>query len=133
MATGTKFPLQIFFDGSCGICSREMQIYRDQDSGARLIFFDISDPGFDAAEYDCNTKELMKELHVRDADGQFHTGIAAFARIWGSFPESPLYRLLEYSVTLPGIRLGADLGYATFARLRHLLPQNCPDGRCRLH
>lgn len=134
MASTTKFPIQVFYDGSCFICSREMQIYQRRDSGGRLIFFDISVAGFDAAEHQSTIDALMKELHVRDADGVFHTGISAFARIWSAFPDSPLYSLLERTINLPGIRQGADLGYATFARFRHLLPKNsCHDGKCGLH
>ena len=134
MATSTRFPLQVFYDGNCSICSREMRLYQRRECADRLIFFDISAPGFNAADHDRSFEDFMKELHVRDADGQYHTGISAFARIWSAFPESPLYSLLERTVTLPGIRQGADLGYATFARFRHLLPKtSCQDGSCRLH
>jgi len=134
MATSTKFPLQVFYDGSCAVCSREMRVYQRRNSSERLVFFDISAPGFNPAEYGRNLDDFMKELHVRDAMGQYHTGVAAFARIWSAFPESPLYSLLERAVNLPGIRQGADLGYATFARFRHLLPNtSCHDGNCRLH
>lgn len=134
MATVTKFPLHVFYDGSCAVCNREMQIYRQRESGGELKFFDISAPGFDAAEHDVSIEELMKELHVREADGQFHTGTAAFARIWSAFPDSPLYRLLERAVSLPGISKGADLGYAALAHFRHLLPKTgSHNGSCRLH
>jgi len=111
-----------------------MQIYQRRECVERLVFFDISAPGFNAKDHGRAFEDFMKELHVRDAAGQFHTGISAFSRIWSAFPESPLYSLLDYSVNLPGIRQGADLGYALFARFRHLLPHaGCHDGSCRLH
>lgn len=134
MAQSPRFPLKIFYDGSCVVCSREMSLYMRRDCGERLTFIDISAPGFDARQYGFSQAELMKELHVLDAGGESHTGIAAFSRIWSAFPESPLYTLLERTINLPGIRQGADLGYAAFARLRHLLPKsNCEDGHCHLH
>ncbi len=134
MATSTRFPLQVFYDGGCAICSREMQAYQQRESAGRLLFLDISAPEFSAAEHGRSFDEFMKELHVRDARGKFHTGISAFSRIWSAFPDSPLYSLLGRTINLPLIRQGADLGYATFARFRHLLPKNrCHDGSCRLH
>lgn len=134
MATSTRFPLQVFYDGSCVICSREMRTYQARECTDRLVFFDISAPGFRAKEHGRDLEDFMKELHVRDAEGQFHTGISAFARIWSAFPESPLYSILEKTLNLPGIKQGADIGYATFARFRHLLPNSsCQDGSCRLH
>jgi predicted DCC family thiol-disulfide oxidoreductase YuxK len=133
MADSTKFPLTVYYDGSCAICSREMLVYQRRESD-RLVFYDISAPGFDAIDHGGTLDAFMKELHVRDAAGQFHTGISAFARIWSAFPESPLYSLLERTINLPGIRQGADLSYATFARFRHLLPKNsCHGGSCKLH
>jgi len=134
MASSTKFPLQVFYDGSCLVCNREMQVYQRRESAGRLVFFDISASGFNVTEHGRTLEEFMKELHVRDAAGEFHTGISAFARIWSAFPESPLYSLLERGINLPGIRQGADLGYTAFARFRHLLPNtSCHDGNCRLH
>ncbi len=134
MAQSTRFPLRIYYDGSCAVCSREMQIYQRREYSDRLIFIDISAPGFIAADHGRRAEEFMRELHVRDADGCFFTGIDAFARIWSAFPESPLYSLLERTINLPVIRQGADLGYATFARFRHLLPRSgCHGGSCDLH
>lgn len=134
MAQSTRFPLQIFYDGSCLVCSREMQIYQKRESNGRLIFIDISAPGFVPAEYGRSAEEFMRELHVRDADGNFFTGVGAFVRIWSAFPDSPLYTFLGHTINLPGVRQGADLGYAAFARFRHLLPKTgCHDGSCNLH
>ena len=134
MGQSTRFPLKVYFDGGCAVCSREMSIYRRRESSGRLVFIDISAPEFNAADYGRQPQEFMRELHVRDAAGEFHTGIAAFPRIWSAFPESPLYSLLGHAINLPGIRQGAELSYATFARFRHLLPNSgCHDGSCELH
>lgn len=134
MAQSSRFPLQVFYDGSCAVCSREMAIYQKRKGTGRLIFIDISAPGFIAADHDRRQEEFMRELHVRDAQGDYFTGVEAFTRIWSAFPDSPLYSLLGHTISLPGIRQSADLGYATFARFRHLLPRTgCHDGSCRLH
>ena len=134
MASSTRFPLKVFYDGSCAVCSREMSLYMRRDSSEHLTFIDISAPGFDAREHGRSQAEFDRELHVQDAAGQYHAGISAFSRIWSAFPDSPLYSLLERTLNLPGVRQSADLGYAAFARFRHLLPKtHCHDGSCRLH
>ncbi|WP_026362445.1 thiol-disulfide oxidoreductase DCC family protein [Geopsychrobacter electrodiphilus] len=134
MTNSSKFPLQVFYDGSCGVCSREMMIYQRRECTDRLHFIDISAPDFNAAEHGRSRAQFIQELHVRDSAGEFHTGVAAFSQIWSAFPDSPLYSLLEWTVGLPGIHQAADLGYATFAKFRHLLPKtDCRDGSCGLH
>ena len=113
MATRAEFPLQVFYDGRCAICSREMQLLQRRECAGRLVFFDISAPDFMAAEQGRSKADFMKELHVRDGAGRFHTGVSAFARIWSAFPESLLSRLLERILALPGIHQCAAIGYAT--------------------
>lgn len=130
----TQFPLQVFYDGHCVVCSREMELYKRRNHQNRLIFIDINAPDFSADRYGRSHDELMEKLHVRDAAGQYFTGVDAFIKIWQAFPSSVLYGFLSKTINLPGIRLGADMGYAVFARFRHLLPKNsCADGSCRLH
>jgi predicted DCC family thiol-disulfide oxidoreductase YuxK len=111
-----------------------MQIYQRRESQGRLRFIDISASDFNPAEHGCSLADFMRELHVRDAAGKFHTGVNAFAQIWSAFPESPLYSLLEWTIMLPGIKQGADLSYAGFAHLRHLFPKSDrQDGHCNIH
>lgn len=132
--TAIPFPLQVFYDGHCVVCSREMDLYKRRNHENRLIFIDINAPDFVAGLYGRSHAEFMAQLHVRDAAGQYFTGIDAFIKIWQAFPASRFYRFLAKTVNLPGIRLGADFGYLVFARFRYLLPKKrCSDGTCHLH
>lgn len=121
-------PLTVFYDGACGVCSREMAHYRSI-ADQRLQFVDISAADFDGANYGKSTAEFQAMLHVRDAEGRYFAGVEAFRRLWESLP-SPFYPLLSGLVGLPGIHFAARTGYALFARFRHLLPAshsaNCP-------
>lgn len=129
----TVFPLQIFYDGSCRVCSAEMANYRTKSTENRLVFTDISAEGFSAESYGKTQQEFMAQLHVSDAEGNFSTGVDAFLLIWQVYPSGSLYRLLSAFVGLPGINLFSRLGYRTFARFRHLLPkkdQDCLTGTC---
>jgi len=129
------FPLQIFFDGSCRVCSAEMETYRQKNPDGRLEFVDISDDHFCPDDYDRSLADFMSELHVRDAQGKFTTGIDAFIAIWQAFPSGSVWRIAAATFGLPGIHLLSRGGYRVFARYRHLLPrrrQDCETGTCSL-
>ena len=128
------FPLEIFYDGSCRVCSAEIEGYRARNPGQRLVFIDISQPDFQPQKYDKRLEDFMAKIHVRDGSGHFETGVEAFMLIWEAFPTGSIYRLLSAMVGFPGMNLLARGGYALFARYRHLLPKNrrsCQDGICR--
>lgn len=114
------YPITVFYDGACGVCSTEIAYYRTQ-ADQRVVFVDIAAADFDAESFGRTPDDFQKELHVCDASGRFFTGVEAFRRLWEAIP-SPFYPLLSGFVGLPGINLAARTGYAVFARFRHLLP-----------
>ena len=117
-----RYPLTVFYDGACGVCSKEMSFYR-KVADQRVHFVDIAGVDFKAVLYGRSNDDFQRELHVCDADGNFYTGVEAFRRLWEALP-SPFYPLLSLTFGLPGINLAARTGYAVFARCRHLLPFN---------
>jgi len=132
----TAFPLQIFYDGACRVCSAEMDSYRKNNPQNRFNFIDISAEGFQAEKYGKTQAEFMVQLHVRAADGTFSTGIDAFVVIWQAYPSGSLCRLFGALVGVPGISLFSRFGYKAFARYRHLLPKrekDCLSGSCNLN
>jgi len=133
--TDEKGRLEVFYDGDCRICRREMDHYRRIDVKGDLQLTDISVDDFDAGVYGKSRDDFMARLHVRDADGVFHTGVDAFARIWEIIP-GPGFSLLAAVVQLPGIHALAGVVYRLFARYRGYLPKaavKCADDSCRLH
>lgn len=132
MARHPPYPLTVFYDGSCIVCSREIEGYRDIAQPKKLQFVDISDAAFDPSPHGRSREDFMKQLHVRDADGKFYLGVDAFPVIWDALPAGTLQWLGDL-IRLPGIHLLARLGYRTFARLRTYLPRrrdHCTDGTC---
>lgn len=123
-----SYPLTIFYDGACGVCSTEISYY-SSIADQRVVFVDIAAADFDAEAFGKTIGEFQKMLHVRDACGQYFTGVEAFRRLWEALPSS-FYPFLSTIVGLPGIHLAARIGYAVFARFRHLLPSShatsCP-------
>ncbi len=132
----SAYPLEIFYDGNCIVCSREIDHYRRNNPAGRLMFIDISDAGFAAEHYGKSRDEFMAKMHVRDVSGTFLAGVDAFLAIWQAYPSGSRYRLLAQLVSLPPITPMIRVGYALFARYRHLLPKrrgSCDSGACDLH
>ncbi len=130
------YPLEIFYDGSCLVCSAEIDVYRKRNPEDRLRFVDISAENFDALAYDKELSDFMARLYVRDAEGRFFSGVEAFRLIWQAYPSGSVYRLLSALIGLPGINFLARCGYRLFARYRHLLPKRtptCDSGSCNLN
>ena len=123
------YSLTVFYDGACGVCSKEMRHYR-KVADQQVRFVDIAAVDFSAGSYGRSDADFQRELHVCDADGHFYTGVEAFRKLWDALP-SPFYPLLSSTVGLPGVNLVARTGYSIFARYRHLLPSN-KDNVCTL-
>jgi predicted DCC family thiol-disulfide oxidoreductase YuxK len=124
--------LTVYYDGGCRVCSAEIDYYQRRDSGGRLRCLDITAPDFVPAAHGCSLAEFMARLHVRDARGNFTTGIAAFVAIWQVLPQQR-YRWLSRFFSLPVVRPVAESGYTIFARNRKYLPRRraeCDSERC---
>ena len=133
MLTKPHFPLDVFYDGSCSVCAREIERYLRQDHGGNLRSVDISAPGFDPAPFHITLDAFMYELHAIDQSGGVYRGVEAFWAIWQAFPASTLYGLLGTVITLPMVHPVARLLYKGFARIRPYLPKrhSCTTGTCK--
>lgn len=130
-----SFPLQVFYDGACPLCAREIAHYLRQDRHHRLQAVDISAADFDPQPYGITQPAFMAELHAIDQDGMVYRGVAAFRAIWQAFPDKTAYRFMSRLVALPLIEPLAQHGYRLFARLRPHLPgrkRACEQDRCGL-
>jgi len=135
MKIAPRFPLRIFYDGSCSVCSSEMAHYRARDRDGRLQFIDIGAPEFDPAAHGIPLATFMEQLHAIDHNNRVYRGVDAFGAIWRAFPASSLYGVLAAAIQLPGLNALARLGYRAFARIRRYLPRknaDCPGGNCKI-
>ena len=121
------YPIKIFYDGSCVVCSSGMEHYRQKDAKKNLIFIDVTAPDFRPETYGLETygksrEELLRKLHVLDAEGKYYTGADGFPPIWRGLPPSA-YLLLAWLIEKPLVNQIAKAGYFIFARLRRFLPK----------
>jgi predicted DCC family thiol-disulfide oxidoreductase YuxK len=130
-----KFPLRVYYDGSCIICATEIEHYRRMDHAGHLILVDISARDFDPASLGITQEEFMYQMHVIDQSGKVYRNIDAFWAIWQACPASTLHGLLGTLINLPLVNPVARLCYKGFARIRKYLPKRdnaCATGSCRI-
>ncbi len=130
MSVKPEFPVKVFYDGSCWVCSREMYTYMGKNHGGRLEFVDITGPDFNPAEYGISLADFMYQMHAIDRTGRVYRGVEAFRAIWQAFPDSPWYGFLGGLVGLPGAGHIARAAYRAFAGIRKYLPKR-PGAVCR--
>lgn len=121
--------LDIYLDGSCAFCQWSRARMEPWDTRGRLCFLDYNDPHV-AAEVPYSREELASEMHLREPDGQWTAGFAAWVRILRVLPRLAwLGRLLG----LPPLRWLGPSVYGWVARHRRLMPgapQSCTTDTC---
>jgi predicted DCC family thiol-disulfide oxidoreductase YuxK len=124
----TPYDIEVFHDGDCPLCAREVALARRLDRRGRVRFVDIAAKDFDAAVVGISYDALMARIHGRLPDGTIVEGVEVFRRLYAAvgFP-----RLVALS-RLPGVSALLDLGYALFARNRLRLTGRCAGGGCKV-
>ena len=131
-ASSQKWPLQVFYDGACPLCSREIRHYMTRDRDHRLIWIDISLPAFRAADYELDPARLQQVMHTRSADGRVFTQVAAFCAIWEALPPGLLTTPLRWLLKIPGMLSLANIFYRLFARNRYRFTGRCTPEACSI-
>ena len=122
---------EVFYDGQCPLCIREINMLRKIDRNQLVIFTDIADPTFDSeAETGLSFDALMARIHGRLSDGTMIEGVEVFRQLYGRTFLKPLVPLTR----IPGIRGMLDASYVCFAWLRYRSRGGpCQiDGECRI-
>jgi predicted DCC family thiol-disulfide oxidoreductase YuxK len=120
--------VEVFFDGACPLCMREIRMLRRRDHHARIEFTDIAAPGFDARALGTDQAALMARIHGRLADGTWIEGVEVFRQLYAAVG----FRRLVAISRWPGIAQLAQLGYHLFARNRLRLTGRCVDDACAI-
>jgi predicted DCC family thiol-disulfide oxidoreductase YuxK len=119
---------EVFYDGECPLCRREIAALRRFDRDARILFTDIADPsGLDRASlFGLSYQQLMARIHGRTADGEIVEGVEVFRKLYAAIG----YGKLVGWTRLPGIRHVFDAAYSVFARNRLRLTGRCTTDQC---
>lgn len=103
--------LEVWFDGGCPLCRREIALMRRLDRRGAITFTDVSD-GQGACPID--RAALLARFHVREA-GVMLSGAAAFAAMWRAIP---LLRPLGLMARNKTVLTLLERLYVAFLRIR---------------
>lgn len=124
---------EVFFDGDCPLCAREIAFLRRLDRRSNVQFTDIAGASFDAErELGKSQEHLMAHIHGRILAGQgagaLVEGVEVFRRLYSAVGLGPLVALTR----LPGISHLLDWAYGIFAKNRLSWTGRCADGACAI-
>ena len=114
--------ITVFYDGKCGLCSKEINHYRKIAPDNIFAWQDITESVNDLKIEGINLAEGLKLLHAKDADGTLHVGVDAFILIWKQLKR---WWLLAAFVSLPLVNQLADFSYRRFANWRFNRLEHC--------
>lgn len=73
--------VDVWFDGDCPLCRREVALMRRLDRRGAITFIDVAGDG----TCPIDRAELLARFHARE-DGRMLSGAAAFAAMWRAIP-----------------------------------------------
>ena len=114
-----KSKTEVYFDGACPLCRREISLYRKLDKEGVVSWVDVanSNPTVSGLTKD----ELLKRFHIKNKEGVILSGARAFFDLWKELPGWKwLGRLGKYSFIVNM----AEIMYIGFLRFRPFM-QKC--------
>ena len=121
-----RWDVEVFFDGACPLCMREIRMLRRLDRAARIRFTDIADPAFDPEPLGLDYPALMERIRGRLPSGELIEGVEVFRRLYSAVGFGPAVAVTR----VPGVSHLLDAGYRMFARNRLRLTGRCEAGVC---
>jgi predicted DCC family thiol-disulfide oxidoreductase YuxK len=112
-----NYPLTLLYDAGCAVCSLEMDHLRERNVEGRLLFIDISAPGFNPAPYGVTLAAMNAEIHGLRPDGSMLRGVQVLRLAYAAVG---LGWVLSPTGWAP-LRPLFDVGYRVFARHRQTI------------
>ena len=116
--------IRVYFDGKCGLCSKEINHYRDIAKGGDFSWVDIASDPSPLITLSVTQPDALRRLHAQDIDGKLHIGVAAFILIWQNLPYVK-WAALAWFVKLPLIFQIIEFLYCRFADYRFSKLPHC--------
>ena len=114
--------LKVYYDGKCGLCSREIEYYKRVAPADRFVWLDIATDPVGLDDLDISQADALRRLHACDAAGNVYVGVAAFIAIWQGLN---YWRYLAMIVDLPILRPLVAFAYDRFADYRFSRLTHC--------
>jgi len=124
---GMSRELELFYDGECPLCSREVAWLRRMDRKQRIQLTDIADKSFDPATLGVTHEDLMARIHARLPSGELISGVEVFRLTYQAVGLKTLTAISRWRVLAPLL----DSAYEVFARHRLRLTGRCTSETCQ--
>ncbi len=109
----TESKIQLFVDGDCPLCRREVRWMQSLNNVNKVEFIDIASPDFESVDRH-GQAQLMSQIHARTSDGNWVVGADAFRLVYRTLG----FRSLVWLSELPLICQLINVAYRIFARYR---------------
>lgn len=104
----------VLFDGSCPLCTAEINQYKLITPAGPIKWVDVSTPEF-TVPAGLSREELMQRFHVIKPNGDLISGATAFVHVWEQLPG---WNRLASVAKLPGALSGLEFLYTSFLKIR---------------
>jgi predicted DCC family thiol-disulfide oxidoreductase YuxK len=111
------YPITIYFDGSCKLCSSEINNLVARDKYDAILLIDCSPVDFDDRGLPANRETMMNMIHARDAAGEWLRGVDVFIAAYRAADLNFISRMLAHRWVKPL----AARGYPWVVRNRYWL------------
>lgn len=114
--------IKVFYDGKCGLCSKEINYYKKIAPKGIFDWIDITENPQTLEKYNIRLEYALKKLHLLDNKGNMLVGIDSFIVIW---KQMRYFKILGYLVSLPIIKQITQYAYNKFADWRFNRLEHC--------
>ena len=114
--------IKVFYDGKCGLCSKEINYYRRVAPSGIFDWQDIHICNHELINAGINISDALKILHVIDNNNKLYLGVDAFIIIWNNLA---YWKNLARLVSIPIIRKIVNIAYKLFANWRFNRSSHC--------
>lgn len=114
--------ITVYFDGKCGLCSKEIRYYQRIAPAGVFTWHDIAHDPAPLAILSISQEAALRRLHATDSAGRLYVGVAAFGVMWRALR---YWAILGWLVRLPLVKQLASLAYNRFADYRFQKLPHC--------
>ena len=128
MGAAGAWLFEVFYDGDCPLCVREIHMLMRLDRARRIRFTNIAAAEFDASATGLDWQTLMNRINGRLPNGELVEGVEVFRRLYDAVGFHRLVRISRW----PGISQLLGVAYTLFAKNRLRLTGRCDALACEL-
>ncbi|MEM6602773.1 MAG: DUF393 domain-containing protein [Pseudomonadota bacterium] len=114
--------IKVFYDGKCGLCSKEISYYKATAPENIFEWIDIAHNPEAITNETFSQSEGLKRLHAKDKNGKMHIGVDAFILIWRNIR---YWKILAACVACTIVKHIATFLYNKFADWRFEKLEHC--------